>query len=138
MENSVHVEPIDHDKVNQLPNGYDHSYDEAKVSSKELAASIWHSKACVDYRGTRLDSAMCGERGHPGGYLGSRDIRLREHEPNMRFHLGLKHGPTGEKYIAAVFKVSKAPDGELEAVHRVYLKDDGSGKADVPKDQIGR
>jgi hypothetical protein len=118
MENSLHVESVDHDTVNTLPNGYDHSHDDNKASSKELAERIWHSQACVKYRGTRLDSAMCGGGGHPGGYLGSRGIFLKVQEPNMRFHLGLKHGPTGEKFIAAVFKVSKAPDGELEAIHR--------------------
>src|SRR5262249_39352329 len=80
-------------------NGYDPDF---KKDNKELALNIWHGKACVDYRRTRLGSSMCGGGGYPGGYLGSRGIKLKQHEPNMRFHLGLKHGPTGEKYIACL------------------------------------
>jgi phage/plasmid primase-like uncharacterized protein len=54
----------------------------------------------------------------------------------LRFHLGCWHGPTARRLPAMVAAVQGA---SLPAVHRTYLRGDGSGKADVepPKAMLG-
>jgi phage/plasmid primase-like uncharacterized protein len=48
--------------------------------------------------------------------------------PALRFHGACWHGPTAKRYPAMVAAVQGAG---LPAVHRTYLRADGSGKADV-------
>lgn len=60
-------------------------------------------------------------------YLRSRSIRLPP-PPDLRFAPRLRHGPTGTDWpgmVAAVRDVA----GKLVALHRTYLRPDGSGKA---------
>ena len=54
----------------------------------------------------------------------------------LRFHLGCWHGPTARRLPAMVAAVQGVG---LPAVHRTYLRGDGSGKADVepPKAMLG-
>ena len=54
----------------------------------------------------------------------------------LRFHPHCWHGPTAKRYPALVAAVQGAG---LPAVHRTYLRPDGSGKADIdpPKAMLG-
>ena len=56
--------------------------------------------------------------------------------PVLRFHAACWHGPTARRYPALVAAVHGAG---LPAVHRTYLRADGSGKAtvDPPKAMLG-
>jgi putative DNA primase/helicase len=66
-------------------------------------------------------------------YFRGRGIGL-ELPPSLRFHPGLKHGPTG-RILPAVIAGVQGAGRSLNAVHRIYLRPDGSGKADVEKHQ---
>lgn len=61
-------------------------------------------------------------------YLGSRGLTIAPPR-SLRFHPNAKHstGIYGPAMVAAV----QAPDGRVIAIHRTYLRTDGSGKADV-------
>jgi hypothetical protein len=48
--------------------------------------------------------------------------------PTLRFHGAVWHGPTARRYPAMVAAVQGAG---LPAVHRTYLRPDGTGKADI-------
>ena len=48
--------------------------------------------------------------------------------PALRFHASCWHGPTAKRYPALVSAVQGT---SLPAVHRTYLRADGSGKADI-------
>ena len=54
----------------------------------------------------------------------------------LRFHAACWHGPTAKRYPAMIAAVQ---GNKLAAVHRTYLRADGSGKADVdtPKMMMG-
>lgn len=56
--------------------------------------------------------------------------------PTLRFHAACWHGPTAKRYPAMVAAVQGAGS---PAVHRTYLRTDGTGKADVdpPKAMLG-
>lgn len=60
-------------------------------------------------------------------YLRGRGITC-DLPPSLRFHGNTWHGPTGRRFPALVALV-EGSDGF--AVHRTYLRPDGSGKADV-------
>ncbi|MFI4985818.1 MAG: CHC2 zinc finger domain-containing protein [Alphaproteobacteria bacterium] len=62
-------------------------------------------------------------------YLRARRITVPV-PPALRFHSGLKHGPSGLVLPAMVAAV-QASDGEMTAVHRTWLRPDGRGKAQV-------
>ena len=49
----------------------------------------------------------------------------------LRYHPGLKHGPTGLFLPAMVAGVSSVPDQKVVAIHRTFLRADGKGKARV-------
>jgi hypothetical protein len=61
-------------------------------------------------------------------YLRSRGIRLSI-PPALRFHPRLKH-PTGI-YVPGIVAAVRNANGTLVAIHRTFLKPDGSGKADL-------
>jgi len=63
-------------------------------------------------------------------YLASRGITIPA-PSSLRFHPGLKY-PEGGVWPAMVGLVTRGPDGVPVAIHRTYLKKDGSGKAPVP------
>jgi hypothetical protein len=60
-------------------------------------------------------------------YLRGRGITCELPE-TLRFHRGCWHGPTAKRWPAMVGAVQGA---NLPAVHRTYLRPDGSGKADI-------
>lgn len=51
--------------------------------------------------------------------------------PTIRFHMGLKHKRSGLVFPAMVGAVIRWPSNKVVAVHRTYLRPDGSGKAPV-------
>jgi phage/plasmid primase-like uncharacterized protein len=65
-------------------------------------------------------------------YLRGRGI-TRELPPTLRFHGACWHGPTAKRYPAMVAAVQGAG---LPAVHRTYLRADGSGKAAIDRDKM--
>jgi phage/plasmid primase-like uncharacterized protein len=68
-------------------------------------------------------------------YLRGRGITCELPE-TLRFHGACWHGPTAKRWPAMVGAVQGA---NLPAVHRTYLRPDGSGKADIdpPKAMLG-
>ncbi len=68
-------------------------------------------------------------------YLASRGITMKP-PPTIRFHPGLKHGPTGLLLPAMVAAVTVCPGDEIVAIHRTFLKADGSGKAPITQNKM--
>ncbi len=63
-------------------------------------------------------------------YLASRGITIPP-PPTLRYHIGIKHGPTGLLLPAMVAAVTTWPSREVVAIHRTFLKGDGADKAPV-------
>lgn len=72
-------------------------------------------------------------------YLHYRQIFLKEAELSLKFHPRIKNAETRKFLPAMLFKVEKAPNDGLVAIHRIYIRPDGKGKADVsnPKMALG-
>ncbi len=83
---------------------------------REAALRLWESAAPGN--GSRVDT-----------YLASRRLRLSS-PSSLRFHPGLRH-PKGCAFPAMVALVTTGPDDRAVAVHRTWLKADGSGKAPI-------
>jgi hypothetical protein len=86
----------------------------------EAVLRLW--KECEPIQGTVAET-----------YLRNRGIGL-EIPVSLRFHPELKHGPSGQ-YFPALVAGFQGADRGMNAVHRTFLRPDGSGKADVSKDQ---
>ncbi len=67
-------------------------------------------------------------------YLQSRWINLAP-PPVLRFHPGLWHGPSGSEWPAMVALVTTVDDRPV-AIHRTYLRRDGTDKAPVDPDKM--
>jgi putative DNA primase/helicase len=67
-------------------------------------------------------------------YLASRGITIPIPDV-LRFHPGLKH-PDGGVWPAMVAIVQHGVSGEPLAIHRTFLKPNGSGKAPVPRQKM--
>ena len=63
-------------------------------------------------------------------YLRARRVVLPV-PPTLRYHPGLRHTPTGLTLPAMVAAVTSWPSRDVIAVHRTFLKMDGTGKAPV-------
>jgi hypothetical protein len=93
-------------------------------SRQEVATEIWQATE-------PLENTLAAT------YLGNRDL-----QPPwpiwLRYHGALKHGPTGLRFPALVAGVTSGT-GKFVAIHRTFLKLDGSGKAAVsdPKMALG-
>ncbi len=68
-------------------------------------------------------------------YLASRGITIPP-PPTLRYHIGLKHGPTGLVLPAMVAAVTTCPSREVVAIHRTFIKADGSDKAPVTQSKM--
>jgi putative DNA primase/helicase len=66
-------------------------------------------------------------------YLRSRRITIPV-PPSLRFHPQLKH--PSRIYLPAMVAAVQAPDGRIVAIHRTFLKGDGSGKANVEQQKM--
>lgn len=71
-------------------------------------------------------------------YFLSRGLTPRE--KNIRFHPKIINKELNRAVPTLLFKVQENPEGPLVAIHRIYLKDNGLGKADVanPKMALAR
>lgn len=72
-------------------------------------------------------------------YLRARGLtRLRlDRMPDLRFHPSSPHGPTGRHLPALLAQVRRAPDDAALGLWRIFLRPDGSAKADVPSPKLG-
>ena len=61
-------------------------------------------------------------------YLASRDLEVAGRHRTLRFHRSVFHGPSGRYFPAMLAQVE---GGEGFAIHRTFLRPDGSGKAEV-------
>ncbi len=68
-------------------------------------------------------------------YLQHRGITI-EPPPTIRYHPGLKHGPTGLPLPAMVAAVTMWPGREVVAIHRTFITADGSKKAPVTQNKM--
>ena len=92
---------------------------EAKAT---FAKRIWaESRAAV---GTPVES-----------YLKGRGLTV-EPPATLRYHPGLKHGPTGLFLPAMVAAVTTGPGRDVAAVHRTFLVADGRKKAPVSQNKM--
>ena len=95
----------------------------ATMAKRLNAAKVWGF--CSPYIGT------AGEE-----YFKNRNIFLNSVEPNIRFHPRIKNAEIGGFLPALLFKVQADYDGDLVAIHRIYIKSDGSGKADLDNNKM--
>ncbi len=95
--------------------------DQARI---ELARGIW-------------DSSVTLENSPAEAYLRGRGI-IWPHAPWGRFHPTCPRGRGKVALPALVAAVTVPTRGELRGVHRIYLRADGSGKADLPRDEQKR
>ncbi len=95
-------------------------YREQVKKSKRLALDMWESCKYHNFEGS------VGEK-----YLLNRH-KIIIRDDSMRFHPGLlcKVNNIWKKFPALIFKVQNNPLGPLEAIHRIFLSDDGY-KADI-------
>src|SRR5712691_8919221 len=94
-----------------------------EVQRSEVARRIWRESR--NPRGTTVEK-----------YLQVRCIR-GSIPASIRFHPGLKH-PCG-RYFPTMVAAVQDRDGKVVAIHRTFLRPDGSGKADLdnPKMMLG-
>jgi DNA primase len=103
-----------------LNNGHNGSPARQKPrSNREQASAIWADSSPAT--GTPTET-----------YVRARGITSKI--PACIRHAQLKHGPTNQELPAMVVAVTDGEDGVC-AVHRTYLRADGTGKADVPRKQ---
>jgi DNA primase len=95
--------------------------DRLRVSNPASARRIW--------------SEASPPTGSPAeAYLRSRGLALPD-EPVIRFHPACPHGRS-ERLPAMVALMVDAVTGEPTGIHRTFLRQDGSGKADVPQPKM--
>ena len=95
----------------------------AEVASKtEFAKRLWAKSAPAV--GTPIER-----------YLASRGITIPP-PLRLRYHSGLKHGPTGLFLSAMVAAVTVWPSRDVAAVHRTFLTADGGEKAPVSNNKM--
>jgi putative DNA primase/helicase len=87
----------------------------------EYAMRLWDE--CTAAKGTLVEK-----------YLAARGIIIPIPSV-LRFHPGLKH-PDGGIWPAMVALVTRGTDGTPIAIHRTFLKKDGSAKAPVPRQKM--
>jgi putative DNA primase/helicase len=90
-------------------------------SNRDYALELWGE--CVPAQGTLVEK-----------YLAARGITVPVPD-SIRFHHGLKH-PDGGTWPAMVALVSNGTTGTPIAIHRTFLKKDGTAKAPVPKQKM--
>jgi hypothetical protein len=90
-------------------------------NNSAIALRIWSE--CGSAKGTLVEK-----------YLRSRAITLEP--PNcLRFHPALRHPESGQAFPAMVALVANQHDSPV-AIHRTWLKPDGSGKAPIAPDKM--
>lgn len=90
---------------------------EDKNKKLKIAELAWNT--CKPIKGT------IGEK-----YLNSRGIYIKEEEKSLKFHPKVYNSELKKEVPVILLKVTKEPNGLLTAVHRIYIKSDGSNKRD--------
>ncbi|WP_160935232.1 DUF7146 domain-containing protein [Teichococcus coralli] len=98
-----------------------------------LAAAMWSEAAAV--KGTAAE-AYLRARGVLAAWQGG---AMPAEGPQLRFHPRARHPEAEGLFPVLLALVRRATDGEPVALHRTYLRPDGSGKADLdpPKASFG-
>lgn len=91
-------------------------------SKKEYAQKIWKESYAPE--GSPVETYLRAR-----GYTG-------EIPDSIAYHPCMKHAPSGQYFPAMIAAVTIFPSQEIVAIHRTYLKPDGSGKADVEPDKM--
>ncbi|NDA89680.1 MAG: toprim domain-containing protein [Alphaproteobacteria bacterium] len=69
-------------------------------------------------------------------YLKNRELLLDGIPESIRYCPNLYHGPTGKSFPVMLSAISKYGTDRIVAVHRTYLKTDGSDKADISPNKM--
>lgn len=95
---------------------------------KKIDYALTILKWSKNYRGT------IGEK-----YLNYRSIALIDHEKDMTFHGKIMCKDAGKPLPALLFAIRNLPETDVVGIHRIYIKEDGQGKADIanPKMAVG-
>lgn len=98
-----------------------------RIKTINWANNLWkHGK---DFKGTIAEK-----------YLESKGIFVPEnYNKEIKYHSKIYSSDLNIFIPCILFKVSKAPGGELSAIHRIYIAKDGSRKANInnPKKALG-
>lgn len=92
---------------------------EADPGKRDYARKLWAGSLPIT---DTVAADYLHGRGLVGPYLAA-----------LRFLPDCPHTPTGQKHPAMIAAVTRWPLGDVVAVHRTYLKSDGSGKIDHPQ-----
>ena len=107
-----------HKRQSELSAGKQKRIDYAKIALNH----------CVDYKDTIAET-----------YLLYRAIHLTEHEQVIRFNQSMINMEVKKYMPAMVLIIQDRPLGDVRGIHRIFLKPDGLGKADLasPKMALG-
>jgi len=94
-----------------------------KVNVAEYINKLWNET--LDAKGSIVES-----------YLNHRGLLLQNIPRYIRYHPNLYHKPTGKSFPAMLSGVTKYDSDEIIALHRTYLKADGSDKADISPNKM--
>jgi hypothetical protein len=119
-----HLEP----RAHPLRPAY-HFNDEAERERRDVAKR----KQRTEYALSIWNCSLRGDGSPAAVYLASRGIKLETWPPSLRFHPRCPQ-PNGTPLPAMVALAEHVERGAI-GIHRTFLRPDGSGKADVPKDQ---
>lgn len=100
---------------------------------KRTAKALEASKVRIDYakRVAKYCYSFIDTLGQT--YLKSRGLDISHNEPVIKFHAKVMCKDVKKALPALIFMIQNEPNGEIQGIHRIYLKEDGSGKADVPE-----
>ena len=94
-----------------------------KVNVDEYINKLWNET--LDAKGSIVES-----------YLNYRGLLLQSPPRCIRYHPSLYHKPSGKSFPAMLSVVTKYGSNKIEALHRTYLKVDGSDKADISPNKM--
>jgi hypothetical protein len=107
---------------------------EERIKEKQLKQEK-EKKRILEYAKDLWESAkynsLSGSLGEK--YLNSRGIYKLD--KNIRFHPCIRYTPDKTYYPALLFKVQSTPESDIQALHRIYLSQDGK-KADIPNPKM--
>ena len=134
------------DATTQLKHDLNEANKYTKLQTPSLDAHIKRQQKIEEAKKQRVDWAnrllrwstdyvgTVGEK-----YLAHRSISLLDHEKDIRFHRAIMCKEAGKPLPALLFVIRDKPDGEIFGVQRIYIQEDGKGKANIdePKKALG-
>jgi hypothetical protein len=113
--------------------GFEDGGESVRAFTAEDQAAMEAAKREADIKSSRHAMEVWNRSGDPQGspvsaYLKSRCIDAEDLPPSIRFHPACRHAISQSDHPAMVVLIE---GGEHHAIHRTYLKADGSGKAAV-------